>query len=361
MSVYYAVFVLTILLCIFVPANTDKEYIGKLIIVFSPLFLFGALRVDFGLDYEAYENLYYSIKGTSIENLDESEHAELGYQVLNLVMPTWRSLLVLTSFMLCFSIVFLFYKCLDRNNLLLATCVMFIAGNFAFYTPLVSMRNGLTNAILLLSIPFIRDRRIVIVAIIAFLGASLHTSLLLFMPLAFFVANNKPISLKEILIWIGCFGGFVVLGSSSILGYSTGFMMSYFDRYEQMIEAVSAGSGYVNILVGITNLVIVGIILYTIYQNRNRMSAKENCVSRIALLYLLSPFVGAFGGARWQSYFIPFFVVCIANMYSYTWKSNVLKIGFYILIFAYFLYSFFYVWQWNNPYFVFQTYHSIYD
>lgn len=361
MSVYYAVFILTVLLCIFVPAKTDKEYLKKLIIVFLPLFLFGALRVDFGLDYETYESMYHSIRGSSLAQLDESAHAEFGYQVLNLIMPTWRSLLVLTSFMLCFSIGFLFYKCLDRSNLLLAICVMFMAGNFAFYTPLVSMRNGLANAVLLLSISFIRDRKIIMVAIIAFLGSYLHTSLLLFMPLAFFVANNKPISSNEIIIWIGCFGGFVILGSSSILRYTTGFMMSYFDRYEQMIENLSEGPGYANMLVGVTNLVIVGIILYTIYQNRNRMSATENCVSRIALLYPLSPFVGAFGGARWQTYFIPFFVVCIANMYSYTWKSNALKIGFYILIFAYFSYSFFYVWQWHNPYFVFQTYHSILD
>lgn len=361
MSVYYAVFILTVLLCILVPAKTDKEYIRKLIIVFLPLFLFGALRVDFGLDYAGYDDLYHSIHESSLEKLDESDHIEIGYQVLNLIMPTWRSLLVLTSFMLCFSIGFLFYKCLDRNKLLLAICVMFIAGNFAFYTPLVTMRNGLVNAILLLSIPFIRDRRIVIVAIIAFLGAFLHTSLIFFMPLAFLVANNKPISSKEVIIWIACFGVFVVYGSSSILSRFTGFMMSYFDRYEHVIEAVSKGSGYASLLVGVANLVIVGIILYTIYQNRNRMSAEENCVSRIALLYPLSPYIGAFGGARWQTYYIPFFVVCIANMYSYTWKSKALKIGFYILIFAYFSYSFFYVWQWNNPYFVFQTYHSIFD
>lgn len=361
MSVYYTVFIITVLLCIFVPAKTDKDYIRKLIVVFLPLFLFGALRVDFGLDYPTYESIYRDIHGFSLEGLDESDHIEIGYQALNLIMPTWRSLLVLTSFMLCFSIGFLFYKCLDRNKLLLAICVMFIAGNFAFYTPLVTMRNGLTNAILLLSIPFIRDRRIVIVAIIAFLGAFLHTSLILFMSLAFLVANNKPISSKEIIIWMACFGVFVVFGSSSILSRFTGFMMSYFDRYEHMIESISTGSGYVNILVGFTNLVIFGIILYTIYQNRNRMSAADNCVSRIAFLYLLGPYVGAYGGARWQTYFLPFFVVCIANMYSYTWKSKALKSGFYILIFAYFSYSFFYVWQWHNPYFVFQTYHSILD
>lgn len=361
MSVYYAVFILTVLLCIIIPAKTDKEYIRKLIIVFLPLFLFGALRVDFGLDYATYEGLYHSIHESSLETLDESDHAELGYQVLNLIMPTWRSLLVLTSFMLCFSIGFLFYKSLDKKNLLLAICVMFIAGNFAFYTPLVSMRNGLTDALLLLSIPFIRDRRIVIVAIIAFLGSYLHTSLIFFMPLAYLVANNKPISTKEIIIWLGGFGFFVVWGPSSIVSFFTTNLMAYFDRYEPIVETISRGGGYANILVGVTNLIIAGIILYIIYQNRNRMSAVENCISRIALLYLFSPFIGAFGGARWQTYFIPFFVVLIANMYSYTWKSKALKIGFYILIFAYFSYSFFYVWQWNNPYFVFQTYHSIFD
>lgn len=359
MPVYYTVFIITFLLCILVPAKTDKEYKRKLIIVFLPLFLFGALRVDFGLDYAAYEEEYNAAHGLGYT--DNTLHHEIGYQLLEIIMPSWRSMLILISFMLCFSIGFLFYKSLDKNNLILAICVMFIAGNFAFYTPLVTMRNGLANAILLLSIPLIRDRRIVIVAIIAFLGSYIHTSLIFFMPLAYLVANNKPISTKEIIIWVGCFGVFVVFGSSSIVRYFSGYLLAYFDRYEPIVETISTGRGYANLLVGVANLVIVGIILYTVYQNRNRMSAVENCVSRIALLYLLSPFIGLFGGARWQTYFIPFFVVCIANMYSYTWKSKALKIGFYILIFAYFSYSFFYVWQWNNPYFVFQTYHSIFD
>ena len=57
MKVYFLVFIVTLLIQ-FIPVNSDRQYLRRVILTFIPIFLFGALRVDFGLDYLAYETEY---------------------------------------------------------------------------------------------------------------------------------------------------------------------------------------------------------------------------------------------------------------------------------------------------------------
>lgn len=362
MSVYYFVFVLTFLIAWQLSGKADKDYLRSLFIIFLPLFFYGAIRVDFGIDYHTYEELYDEFHGLSISEIDKDQHAEVGYQVLNMIMPTWRSLVILQVCILYLAFIVLFKTALNRKNILLAICLLFLAGNFSIITPLVTMRNGLANAILMLSFPLIRDRKILPVAILTLLGGTLHSSLMLYMPLAYLAGRRQALTLGEIKFFSVILVAVVVLGSSAILKYSLNFMMDNFDRYEHMVEEVSNGPGYATLLAGSANLTILGIIAYVSYINREVMSPGDNCLMRIGMLYLLGVFMGPFGGARWQSYFVPFLIINAANMYSYKWNSKELKIFFYALIFAYFAYNFFYIWQWNNPrFYVFQHYHSIFD
>ena len=98
MDVYYFVIAITFLLChsINVPQGDQTSYRNKVIWVFMPIMIFGALRVDFGTDYSQYEMWYYEWHGTG-HKMDSDLHAEVLYQWLNIVMPTWRSLLILVS------------------------------------------------------------------------------------------------------------------------------------------------------------------------------------------------------------------------------------------------------------------------
>ena len=54
MNAYYFMALVSIVLSIVLPYKTNKQSVIKLIIVLLPLFIFGALRVDFGNDYAGY-------------------------------------------------------------------------------------------------------------------------------------------------------------------------------------------------------------------------------------------------------------------------------------------------------------------
>lgn len=356
MSVYYAIFVFSLLLCKIIPCNNQKQYLNKLLLVFMPLFIFGALRVDFGMDYSAYEMEYYDVH--SFGRIDNTLHSEVGYQLLEIIMPSWRSLLVLTSFATCMSWVFILYKYVSRQYLYFALVLFFIAGNFTFFTPIVSMRNGLAISCMLFSTELIIKRKYLIALVVAFLAHYIHSSILLFMPIAILVGSSTMLTRKEVHIWILAVVILVLLGATRILQYVTGFLSLYFDRYEVVLEEMKESS-HNSLLVILANIILGSVLLYQMYINRNILDRAGNSIYRIGLIYLICPLLGPMGSTRMQCYFLPFFIVALVKMYSLPWHNKALKFGYYTLVISYYLYSFFYVWQWNNPYFDFQTYKSV--
>jgi hypothetical protein len=320
------------------------------------LFIFGALRVDFGIDYSAYEAEYYQVH--TYETIDKEMHSEIGYQWLEILMPSWRMMLILTSFVTCFSWAYIFKKYVNRQYLTLAICLYFIAGNFTFFTPVVTMRNGLAIACLLLSTELIVQRKLIPAFAISFLAHYLHSSILLFMPIAILVGLSKKITKKEIYIWVAAFAVLFLLGAGSIMEYLTGFIWKYFERYGSVLEEMKQ-STHSSWLVSIANIMLFTSLLSVMNYNKENLSKSDNTFFRIGIIYLICPFLGSLGTARMQSYFLPFFLISLVKMYSCQWKNKEIKIAFYTLVFAYYFYKFFYVWQWNNPYFVFQTYKSI--
>ena len=97
MNIYLIVVVATLLIQ-FIPAKTERAQIWKIVLTFLPLFLFGALRVDFGYDYDSYEDAYYSYKSYGT---DQFGHSEIGYQWLNTLCPSFRFLIVIQSLLVC--------------------------------------------------------------------------------------------------------------------------------------------------------------------------------------------------------------------------------------------------------------------
>lgn len=356
MTAYYIVFVLTLILCKAVPANTDRDYWRKLLIVFTPLFLFGALRVDFGIDYSVYETEYYQVHAHG--TIDKEMHNEIGYQWLEILMPSWRMMLILTSFVTCFSWAYIFRKYVNRQHLTLAICLFFIAGNFTFYTPVVTMRNGLAIACMLLSTELIVQRRLVPAFTIAFLAHYLHSSVLLFMPIAILVGLNKKWTKKETYIWMAVFAALFFLGAGSIMERLTSFIWMYFERYGSVLEEMKQ-STHNSLLVSLANVMLFAGLLSVMNYNKETLSKSDNTIFRIGIIYLICPFLGSLGTTRMQCYFLPFFVLTVVRMYTCQWKNSMFKTAFFTLVFAYYFYSFFYVWQWKNPNFAFQTYKCI--
>lgn len=349
MTTYWSIALLTILINLF-PAKTQKHYSVRLFVSLIPLFLFGALRVDFGLDYESYEDFFNSVKFYGFSVIDRTE---IGYYYLNRLLPSFRSLLVIQTLLVCTAYYYLFKWYVPAKYAWLGFILLFLSGPFTIFFMLSGIRNAISISILILSSHFLHNRKIIPFAVLIFIAYFFHNSVIFMAPIAYLVANNKQITLKWIVVWVLVMMFLFVASSTIVLYYIDLFIANYFDRYITYIEQakyLQKGAG----LLSSSFSIFLSILLMYFFKNK-RLSNKQSMIVKLSLLFLISHVLGPLN-IRMSQYFVSFFIVgSIIVMY---WNINkFLKIVYFISIFAYLIYSLI-IW-FNNPLFTYNTYKSI--
>ena len=349
MAVYWSVAIITLLINLF-PAKTQKHYSVRLFVSLIPLFLFGALRVDFGLDYESYEDFFYSVKFYGFSVIDRME---IGYYYLNRLLPSFRSLLVIQTLLVCTAYYYLFKWYVPAKYAWLGFILLFLSGPFTIFFMLSGIRNAISISILILSSHFLHNRKIIPFAVLIFIAYFFHNSIIFMAPIAYLVANNKQITLKWIVVWVLVMMFLVVASSTIVLNYIDLFIANYFDRYITYIEQAKSLQRGAGLLASFFSI-IISILIMLSFKNK-RLSNEENMIVKLSLLFLISHVLGPLN-MRMSQYFVSFFIVgSITMMY---WNLNKhLKIAYFVAILAYLIYSI--ILWFNNLNFSYNTYKSI--
>ena len=359
MDVYYFVIIFTFILCytIKVPYDDQNTYRRKVILVFMPIMIFGALRVDFGVDYSQYETWYYEWHDTGHE-IDSDLHAEIIYQWLNIVMPTWRSLLILVSGSIVGAFMMMYSKYVEPNMLMLAVVFTMLYPDQSFFLQFVSMRCGLAIAGTWLCLPFIIERRYYIVLPIAFVLMNIHTSAIFFLPAALLAGRNVPLTKKEMYVWFGVFAFLAVASTTTLVRYIEPLLIG--DQFESYKIHYLEGDEHSSILNCTANAILVYFIVSWAYRNGDSLTKAQNTICRLSLLYLMCPFLGSLGRTRMLYYYIPFYIISLTYLMKDDWPVKWHKTAFISIAVAVMLYATFFVWL-RNPHFVFANYHSIFE
>lgn len=358
MDVYYYVIAITFLLCylIKVPKNDVKAYQRKVFWVFVPILIFGALRVDFGPDYPEYESWFYEWHGHLTE-FDRDHHSEIGYQWLNMVMPTWRSLLILVSTAVVAAFIMMYSKYVAPDMLLLAMVFTMFYPDQTFFLSFISMRNGLAIAGTYLCLPLIIKRKYWLLIPIAYGLSLLHTSAIFFLPMAMIAGRNVPLTKREIYIWIGAFVFFSLASQSTLFSIVENFMIG--DQFESYRTHYLEGDTHSSLLNSLSNAVLAYFIISWAYRNRHVLTEAQNTILRLSILYLMSPFFGSLGRTRMIYYYIPFYIITITYLMRDKWPVKWQKHFFIGLAIAVMLYATFIVWMNTATFYRVAHYHSV--
>ena len=357
MYVYIIVFFLSLLLSLSLPANSDWEWKRKLFWTFLPLFVFGALRVDFGNDYQGYVNYFneFHTKGPFV--FDESSHAEIGFQLLCYLMPTHRSVLVLNSLLLCLAFALFIYHNVPKHYMWVAIVIIFLNVEKNIYGSMVGLRNGFAVTAFLLGSIYIQKRKLIPFALITLISMSFHTSAFFYLPIAYLVGRGKEISKGEIYIWIATLTILGTMSSVGLLNALTPFLMDNFERYEVYIIDFT---GHQGILMVTTTIVLFVLIFTLFYENRKILSNEQNSLCRLGLLYVASLFMGTIS-MRAGYFYNVFFAGTIALLFSLPSKYDTMRKALCVVAIIMSAYSM-YLWMHaghvlNNP--LYTVYHSI--
>ena len=183
---YYWLLLLYILLVSVAYKNYKKETMAPIILCIIPFFLFFAFRVGFTPDYYNYENLFEKYHGQSF--LDDTAAHELGFQWLCIIMPSYRSILVLFTSLYCLCIYTTARFITDKKYLWFAWIILFC------YTPFIlgnmsGMRSGFVTCFFFLALCIkIKQRSMfgllfaLLLMVVAYL---IHKSVIVLVPLLF--------------------------------------------------------------------------------------------------------------------------------------------------------------------------------
>lgn len=359
MNVYIIVFIVTFLLSYFLPAKNDKELKRKLVIMFIPLFLFGAFRVNMGNDYQGYEDYFYEFHDGMGFVFNENSHAEIGYQFLCYIMPSFRSILVLNSFLLCLAFALFIYRNVPKQYIWVAVLIIFLNVDKNIYGSLVGIRNGFAVTTFLLGSVFIQERRLIPFAIVTTLAMAFHTSAIFFLPLAYLIGRRTEITKNEIIIWIVVLAVLGSMDSVGLLNTFTPFLMAYFDRYELYINEFT---GHKGILMLATTLVLFYLLFTLFYNNRKILTPNQNSLIRLGLLYVASLFMGTIS-MRAGFFYNLFFVGTVVALLPFSSERNNMSRILCLVAIVMSAYSM-YLWMnaghvTGNP--LYTEYHSIFD
>lgn len=317
MKVYFIVFFLTLVLSIVLPSRTDKEWHWKLFVTFLPLFLFAALRVNFGNDYDNYEMFFNEFHQNSFI-FDDTSRSEIGYQFLCYIMPSFRSMLVLNAFMLCLALAVFIDKNVPRAYFWLAIVLIFLNPEKNIYGNLVGMRNGFVVTGFLLGFVLIQKRKLIAFIILTFALSTIHTAALLFLPLAYVVGRNKVFSERELAIWIFVIVALLASSASGLINLATPIVESYFDRYEYYLEMTTGHRGF---LLTLSSIVLFALIIILVMDNRKVLTQEQNSLCRLGLVYVCSSFLGSLA-IRANYFFDLFFIGTVISLFSMKKKKN---------------------------------------
>lgn len=359
MDVYIFVVIFTFIFCsqIKVQNGDQKAYLKKIIWCFLPIFIYGALRENFGIDYPEYKYDYELLHGNA-QFIDEDAHSEIGYQWLEVIIPSWRLLVMFVSTMVVSGFALLYYKYVEPRMLMLVLFFTMFDPDRCFFLSFVAMRNGLVIAGFLLCTPLIVKRRYHILLPIVFLLSLLHTSALVFIPLAILAGRNFSITKKEIWIWFGSVIVLSLLSTTDIINLALPLLSN--ESFESYRNHYMNADNHSSLLSCSANAILMSVIFMWAYKRRFELTPAQNVIWRVAMLFLISPFLGVLGRTRMIYFYIPFYYITITYIIQDKWLSKSNKRIFLLFVSAILLYYTFYVWM-GGKYFVFWHYQSIFS
>lgn len=314
------------------------------------------------MDDTGYQWFFYSVHQAS-DIFAVNDHMEPGYAILNKIMPTYQSLIVLSSFLTVWAYSFLIYRYVPRRFSWLAVLLIFSAPSLTIFFMISGIRNGMAASIFILSCYYIEQRKIIPVAILTAIAMSIHTSALAVFSICFLLGTNKPINKKQMIAWLAvmvslAFASLAVLANTAMPVIKL-FMDQYVGQVEGMAE-IADERGFLGALVGLVFGAGILFYLFMMEQSTASRAMTEELGSlkyKYGLLLAVSFTLGVLGG-RMTQYWIYFFIVAVTSMVAY-WKKPLYKYGFLLLV----LYSFWitYIGWTSHPDFMscYQTYTSI--
>lgn len=346
-------------ICIAAVSSRVKVSSYGLILSLLPIFLFLALRYNYGNDYSSYIELFdeISAQGQLVYNADEW-HVEAGWFELNRLFSDigFFPMVMCLAFFNCYAFGRFVKRFVPRNYYWVAIFIYcFVPDNLLIQAS--AMRQGVAISLCLISIEFLLEKEFIKYVFIVLFASLFHTSAMVLIPFGFVGALNFSIKRSLIPLFIGLYIALFFFADLFISFVLDSFAFGGFFLFERYLYydtkgVVGTGAG----------LVFQGIYLATLLYFHDNQNKDGRLIFRLVIigLYILPFSTSVMMISRLTFYFfvasvaaVPLILVAVNN--------NIIRRGFVFLyaVFVFYSYiSFFESPVWGKS---FGEYHTIFS
>lgn len=325
-------------------------------LVFLPIFIFLALRFNYGNDYRSYWLLFYEIAGMDWGDYDSNIiRVEFGWFLLNKLFSAFGyfEMIAFLALVNCYVYSRFIAKCVPDKFIWIAIFLyIFVPENMLIQAS--AMRQCLAITIFLFAFHYINDEQPFRYSITILTASLIHISALFLLPVYFIRYLDYSGVRRLIPLFLLLYAGFFLYSGEiipTLLGGIFSDESSKFERYAIYDEQGSLGSG-----LGIVfNAAYLTLLLY--YYDQQREVSRLVFKMVIISIYL-TPFIVEVSMIARFAYYFSLFSIAAIPIVSEGIKSFAIRWTFISIYLAYVVYNFYFFFKnpvWVTSYSVYQT------
>lgn len=352
MTIYYIIALLSIGIMA-LPCNGQRTYRVHLFFCMTLLFCIGAFRYQW-MDYDQYESIYNFYHNNALVEYDPEERTEYGYILLNLIMPSFRWLVIVQTLFTCITYFVFFDRYIPIKHRVLGIFLLYLCGQDTIFFMYSAMRNSFAIDLLLLSLPLVLKKKWIWYSAIGLVAFFFHKSSVIVFPLVYFMGQISTFSIRNSKILFGIAILLAIIPFSLFLNSATYFIINNLDIYESYVDfAEEVGTG-ASMLVKFSNILLCAFICFGLRNKSLTRTQVSICI--LALLCCYFMFLGPLN-MRMSIYVGMFFIAGIILTYSKI-ENRLIRGAFISFTIVYKAYAFFIVFLGSEGGDMYQSLHS---
>lgn len=183
--------------------NKGKNRTNKIwlcFIAFIQLSLLSMFRINIGIDYKSYKNIFNEISILPFNQINEHE-IEIGYGLLNKIVSIYTDnfgvLIAICSIITVGIMIFVIYK---NSTSYALSIYLYVALSF-YYMAYNLTRQGIAISITIVGIKYIKEKKLIKYLLVILLASTFHYSALIMIPI-YFISRIKLTNIKVVIFSI---------------------------------------------------------------------------------------------------------------------------------------------------------------
>lgn len=336
------VHIILILILLFSLPDLNRKY-KFWVFSFLILFLFSALRYNFGPDYMSYYDIFNSIQ----DGIPSWGQSDVLFKQINLWIPNFFLLLALLSFFYTLTIGNLLRRNLEVKDYWFSFLILLI-NPYLFLVHQSSIRQTISICIVILSINFLVKRDLIKYTLLILIATGFHASAIIVFPVYFLLNEKKLVNRTKIVI-IGVLAVLLFTPVFDIVAYKIlGYLPANYTFYfEQGLQNTTRAT------------ILSSVYFFVVLFNINKLQGREMIYGKLSLIATILSILAMRLSmlTRVGMYFDIFLIVTLPHIFSKIKSRTNRFLLFLLLLTIYILryYSFFTHPVWSDAYRVYRT------